>query len=175
MVKSHWPSRPDSLGILSPFVRSPSWEAWCGVQNIHNNGRTCLDYYYSPVCGSPIWRVWDLILSLLSPSYRLAAASSLSLDLWYLFMVGSSVLLSMAVQQIVAILVLLQEERSTYLSTLPSWIGSGNKDFPFLGKLDWTSYLSYRYFFVKYRKSTNIYFLETGKRNSLMTYLRTPN
>ena len=33
---------------------------------------------------------------------------------------GFSVLLSMAVQQIVAILVLLQGERSTYLSTLPS-------------------------------------------------------
>ena len=119
-VKSHWASRPDSLGILSPFIRSPGWEAFCGVQNIHNNGRTCLDYYYSPVCGSPIWWVWDLILSLVSPSYYLAAASSLSLDLWYLFMVDSSVLLSMAVQQIVAILVLLQEEMSTYLSTLTS-------------------------------------------------------
>ena len=77
-------------------------------------------YCYSPVCGSPIWWVQDLTLSLSSPSYHLVAAPSLYLDVWYLFMVGSSVLLSMADQQIVAVLVLLQEEMSTYLSTLPS-------------------------------------------------------
>ena len=46
-----------------------------------------------------------------SPQY---VASSLSLDMEYLFLVGSSGLLSMAVQQLVAILVLLQEEMSSH-------------------------------------------------------------
>ena len=28
VIKSCWPSRSDSLGIPSPFVESPGWEAW---------------------------------------------------------------------------------------------------------------------------------------------------
>ena len=31
-----------SLGIPSPFVGSPGWEAWCGIHNHHNCGRTSL-------------------------------------------------------------------------------------------------------------------------------------
>ena len=42
IIKSCWPSRPDSLGIPSPFVISPDWEAWCRIQNLHNNARTSL-------------------------------------------------------------------------------------------------------------------------------------
>ena len=45
------------------------------------------------------------------PSYLLAVASSFSLDMEYLFLVGSRVLLSMVVQQLVVILVLLQKAR----------------------------------------------------------------
>ena len=30
VIRSHWPSRSDSLGIPSPFVGSPGWEAWGG-------------------------------------------------------------------------------------------------------------------------------------------------
>ena len=48
----------------------------------------------------------------LEPFHRLVVASPLSLDMWYLFLVGSSVLLLMAVQQLAVILVLLQEEGS---------------------------------------------------------------
>ena len=40
IIKSHWPSRPDSLGIPSFFVGSPGWESWHGVQNLHNSMRT---------------------------------------------------------------------------------------------------------------------------------------
>ena len=65
-------------------------------------------YYFPPVCGLPIWWVWDLILSLFFPSYHLTVASPLSFDVGYLFLVGSNILLSMVVQQLVAILVLLQ-------------------------------------------------------------------
>ena len=60
-------------------------------------------YYFSPICGSPTDGVWDMILSWLGPSYHLAAASSLSLDVQYLFLVGSSTLLSVVVQQVVAL------------------------------------------------------------------------
>ena len=42
LIKSHWPSRSNSLGIPSLFVGSPDWEAWHGVQNLHNSGRTLL-------------------------------------------------------------------------------------------------------------------------------------
>ena len=41
-------------------------------------------YYYSPVCGSPTWWVWDLILLWLCPFYHLALAS-LSLDMGIFF------------------------------------------------------------------------------------------
>ena len=47
-------------------------------------------------------------------------ASSLSLDVGYLFLVGSSIGLLMVVQQLVAILVLSQKEMSARPSTLPS-------------------------------------------------------
>ena len=41
--------------------------------------------YCSPVCGSPTQWVWDLSSLWLCPSYHLAVASSLSLDMGYLF------------------------------------------------------------------------------------------
>ena len=31
VVKSHWPSKSDSLGFLSPFARSPGCEICCGL------------------------------------------------------------------------------------------------------------------------------------------------
>ena len=46
----------------------------------------------------------------LCSSYHLAVASSLSLDMGYLFLVCSSILLSMVVQQLVVILVFSQEK-----------------------------------------------------------------
>ena len=60
-----------------------------------------------PVCGSPIQRVWGLIWTCLCPFYHLGVASSLSLDMGHPFLVASSVLLLMAVQKLVAVLVLL--------------------------------------------------------------------
>ena len=47
LIKSHWPSRPDSLGIPSPFVGSSGWENWHGVQNLHNSVRTSLVFLFS--------------------------------------------------------------------------------------------------------------------------------
>ena len=45
--QSHWCSKPDSLGIPSPFVRSPGWKAWHVVQNFHNSERTSLVLLFS--------------------------------------------------------------------------------------------------------------------------------
>ena len=30
VIKSHWPSKSNSLGVLSPFAMSPGWEICCG-------------------------------------------------------------------------------------------------------------------------------------------------
>ena len=31
VIKSHYPSKSDSLGIPGPFARSAGWEVWCGA------------------------------------------------------------------------------------------------------------------------------------------------
>ena len=118
VIKPRSPSRSDSLGIPSSFVRSPGWEAWRGVLNLHNSGRTSLELLFSS-----LWITgMGFYLSCFCPSYCLAASSSLSLDAYH-FLVGSSILLLMVVQQLVVILVFLQE-MSSRSSTLPSWTGS---------------------------------------------------
>ena len=30
VIKFHWPPKSNSLGVLSPFARSPGWEIWFG-------------------------------------------------------------------------------------------------------------------------------------------------
>ena len=72
----------------------------------------------------PLMEEAKTLVSRLRPSYHLAAAFSLSLDVGYLFLVGSSVLLSVAVQQLVTTLVLSQQEMNAWPSTPPSWTGS---------------------------------------------------
>ena len=32
VIKSHWPPKSNSLGVFSPFARSPGWEICCGSQ-----------------------------------------------------------------------------------------------------------------------------------------------
>ena len=54
------------------------------------------------------------------PSYCLIGAS-LPLDMSYLFLVGSSILLLAVVQQLIVILEFSQEKMSACPSTLPSW------------------------------------------------------
>ena len=67
--KSCWPSRPDSLGILSPFVRSPGWEAWHGVQNLYNSGRTSLVLLFSSLwVTQPVGMGFDFIVIVPLPS-----------------------------------------------------------------------------------------------------------
>ena len=118
LIKSRWPSGPDSLGIPSPFVLSPDWEARRGAQNLHDSARASSVLLFSSLW-VPHWQVWDSILSWLCPSCHLSAAPSLSLDTGYPFLVVPSILLSMAV----AILVL-SEEMSAHPFTPLSWTWS---------------------------------------------------
>ena len=52
-----------------------------------------------------LWWVWDLILNILCPCYQIVGASPLSLDAEYLSFVGSNILMSIVVQELVVILV----------------------------------------------------------------------
>ena len=100
--------------LLGPQAGKPDMGIWT-----FTTVGELLWYYYSPVCGSPTLQIWDLILSWLCPSYHLTEASSLSLNVKYIFLVGSSILLSMVVQKLIVILMLLMEEMSARPSTLP--------------------------------------------------------
>ena len=42
VIKFHWPPKSNSLGVLSPFVRSPGWEICCGYQNFLTSVRISL-------------------------------------------------------------------------------------------------------------------------------------
>ena len=42
IIKCHWPSRSDFLGISRSFVGSPDWEAWHVVEKLHRSGRASL-------------------------------------------------------------------------------------------------------------------------------------
>ena len=87
VIKSHWPSRPDSLGIPSPCVISSGWEAWRGVQNLHSSARTSLVLLFSSLWVThPAGMGFDFIV--FAPLLRLAVASSLSLDIGCLFFFG---------------------------------------------------------------------------------------
>ena len=74
-------------GDSQSFFRSLGCEARRGVENLHDSGRTCLVLLFSSLYITH-WQVWDLIVSWLPPSYCLAAASSWSLDVGYLFFGG---------------------------------------------------------------------------------------
>ena len=107
-------------GFLVPLSDPQSGKTDVWLRTFTTMGEL-LWYYFSQVCGLPIRWVWDLVLSLFLPSYYLIVASPLSFDVECLFLVGSNVLLSMVVQQLVVILVLLQVEMSAHPSTRPSW------------------------------------------------------
>ena len=119
--QSHSCSKPDSLGIPSPFLRSPGWKAWHAVQNFHNSERTSLVLLFSSLRVNHLEGVgFDLIMIVpLLPSCWSFFVFGCEVS----FFVGSSVLLSIVVQQLVATVVFSQE-MSAHPSTLPSWTGS---------------------------------------------------
>lgn len=123
IIKSWWPSWPDSLGIPIPLSDPQAGKPDMGFRIFIRVGEF-LWHYFSPVCWSPTQQVWDLILSWLSPSYHLTAASSLSLNVGYLFLVGSSGLLSVVIQQLVGFWCFCRRRRAQVFSILPSWTRS---------------------------------------------------
>ena len=112
--------------IPSPFINPQAGTIFFSII-FHNSGKTSsqqwdnffgiivFQFVGHPPIGYGIWFYCDC-----APSYHLAAASSLSLDVGYLSLVSSYTLLSMTVKQLVVILVLSQEEMNTHPSTPPS-------------------------------------------------------
>ena len=118
-----WPLKSDSLGIPSPFVRSSGWEAWCGAHNLRNSGRASLVLLFSSVWFVQLAGIGFAFI-VIAP--LLPAHGSFSFDvghgnLFFFFLVGSSILLSMTAQQLVVILALSQEKINVHPFTLPSW------------------------------------------------------
>ena len=58
VIKSHWPSKSDCLGILSPFAGSPDWEVCCGAENFLSSTWSSW-YNCSPVCELPMQRLYS--------------------------------------------------------------------------------------------------------------------
>ena len=77
-------------GAPTSNVRPSGWGAWCGTQN--SLVEEPLWYNYFPIYGSLTQWVWDLIMSWKCPSHLLLVASSLSLDVEYLFLSSFSLL-----------------------------------------------------------------------------------
>ena len=108
--------------ISNPFAGSLGWKAWHEAQNLYNSGRTSLVLSFSRLWVAYLVGMGSILLCL-QPSYHLVVASFLSLDIFFFFLlVGSNVLLSMIVQQLVFSLFLSQEEMSTHTSTPPAWL-----------------------------------------------------
>ena len=71
------------LNLLVSMLDSPGCRAWHEAHTLTPEGEP-LQYNYFPVCGSPIWRVWDLIISW-KHAYYYPVVASLSLKVEYLF------------------------------------------------------------------------------------------
>lgn len=89
------------------FVGSRGWEAWCGVQSLRNSGRTSLVVFCR--FGSPAWweRIWFYHDCALLPSLCI---SLLVFGCGCLFLVVSSILLSVVAQHLVVIFFVLSQE-----------------------------------------------------------------
>ena len=97
-------------GDSSPCARFPNREAWCGDLNLHTSGRTSLELFF--------YSLWFPLLAGMGFHFPmfwfscLIEVSSLSLEKRYLFLVSSSILLSMVIQQLVAFWCSLRRRRA---------------------------------------------------------------
>ena len=107
IIKCRWPSRSDSQSLWQiPRLGSLTQGSKPSQQSENFFGIVVLQFVCRPLGSHGIWFYCD------------CAPPTISLQL---LLVGSSILLLMAVPQLVVILVLLHEEMSTHPSTLPSW------------------------------------------------------
>ena len=95
-IKSHWPSKSNSLGLPTSLARPPGWEGWRGAQILYSSGWTSVVYLFSSF----------IVIAPLLPSH---CGFSFVFGCGVPFLVSSSVFLSMIVQQLIVILVLFQE------------------------------------------------------------------
>ena len=118
VIKYHWLLMSDFLEIPSPLTRSPGCEAWHWAQDLHNSGRAYLVLLFSSLWVS-YSRGMGLGFFMITPVLLSNCGFLFVFGHGVTFLIGSSVLLLMVVQQLVAILELLQKI-STLLSILPS-------------------------------------------------------
>ena len=78
------PSKLNALGLLLPMPDPRAEEPDVGLRTLSPVGEPVRQNYFL-VCGSPSWWVWDLIISQKHPSYCFTVASSMSLDVEYLY------------------------------------------------------------------------------------------
>ena len=99
-IKSRWPSRSDSLGISVTLPDPQAGKPDVGLRTFTAVGEL-LWYYFCTVCGSPTWRVWDLIFIVIAPLLPSYCGFSFVFGHGESFLVGSSILLLlMAVHQL---------------------------------------------------------------------------
>ena len=110
--KFHWTPKSGSLGSPSPFARSPGWEAWYKAQNLHKSGRTSLILLFSRLwITHPEGMGFDFIIFV---PFLISLWLPLCLWTWSIFFfVGSSVFLSMIIQQLVNLGALAREDEHT--------------------------------------------------------------
>ena len=120
VIKSHWPSKSDSWRFPFPLLDPQAGKPDVELRRTFTTVGELLWYHCSPVCGLPTQKIWDfsfiMIVSILQSCCSFFCVFGCGVS----FLVDSSVLLLMDVQQLVAILVLSQE-MSAWPSTLPSW------------------------------------------------------
>ena len=102
VIKSCWPSRPESqeVPVPLPYPRT-------GKPDVRFRTLTVVQellWYYSPVCESPTWQVWDFIM--IVPLLQSLCIFVFVFGHGLSFLVGFSILLLMVVQQLVAILLI---------------------------------------------------------------------
>ena len=47
VIKFHWPSKSNSLGVLSPFAKSLSWKICCGLRTFTSVRNSLVSLFYS--------------------------------------------------------------------------------------------------------------------------------
>ena len=93
-----WPSKPDSLGAPPPIARPPGWGAWHGAQNLHSCRWTCVVNLFSSLWVTHLACMgFDFIMVLLPSRCGFFFVFGCRVS----FLVSSSVLLSIVVQQLV--------------------------------------------------------------------------
>ena len=88
-------------GLLHPKPL-PLWQATADTQTLKGkSGSVSVGFpgAHKVLFEPSKWRIWGLVLNTISPLLSSSWASPLHLDMRYLFLVGSNILLSMVTQQ----------------------------------------------------------------------------